>query len=513
MTQRIRATSCVAALLFSIPVLASAQESNAPRLAPTDDAFTAEYRTRGIALSEFPLDATGETLGQSAYAEHRLRVGGFVKNGPISMTADADLSNGLLFGDTSSRFPYLGYRRDNFGGLADPSTFFVRQLSIEARTPVAVVRAGHMTSKWGLGLVANDGNGTPDWGDHYLADVVERAVVATRPLARANPALAPLLIAAGGDLVFRDQTADLVKGDRAYQGIATIVWAPEGSVSRAGVYGVRRSQVDRDGFELNAWILDAHGRLQTDLGAASLHLEGEIVRVWGETDIVRDIYQDTRTIDQMGAAFEIGAGIGSPVEGQTSGARRFEAVLQTGYASGDDRAQDGRLSAFKFDPEYNVGFILFEEVLAWQSAATARNVSDPDSFGRPAAGARFLPTEGSVTNARYLMPTVRIHPIAPVTVRAAVLLAQADRPLDDAFQTNAQNGGVRHNALGSTTASRDLGMEIDLGARYLWDRAKAPSVAADLQLGRFIPGAAFEDASGEKMDPVDRLLAGVTLFW
>lgn len=508
MTSRFRAASTLAALLFTIPTLASAQESNTPRLPPTDDSFSAEYRTRGVAVSEFPLDASGQTLGQSAYVEHRLRVGGFVKNGPISMTADADLSNGLLFGDTSSRFPYLRYRRDNYGGLADPSTFFVRQLSIEARTPVAVVRAGHMTSRWGLGIVANDGNGTPDWGDHYHADVVERALVATRPLARGNPALAPLLVALGGDVVFRDQTADLVRGDRAYQGVASIVWAPEGGDSRAGVYGVRRSQVDRDGFELQAWIVDAHGRLATDLGAASLHLEGEIARVWGETDIVRDIYRDTRTIDQMGAAFELGAGFGGE-----AGERTFETVIQTGYASGDDRAHDGRISSFKFDPEYNVGFILFEEVVAWQSAAAARNVSDPDSFGRPAAGARFLPTEGSVTNARYVMPTVRFHPVSPVTLRAAVLIAQADRPLDDAFQTNAQNGGVRHTSLGSTTASRDLGMEIDLGARYLWERSKAPSIAADLQLGRFLPGAAFEDADGERMDPVDRLLAGVTLFW
>ena len=271
---------------------------------------------------------------------------------------------------------------------------------------------------------------------------------------------------------------------------------------------MRRSQVDRDGFELKVWVLDAHGRMQKDLGLFSLHLEGEVARVWGETDTVRDIYQTSRTIDQMGAAFEIGAGY--LTDGET-GQRKLEAVLQGGYASGDDRPHDGRITAFKFDPEYNVGFILFEEVLAYQSAASARSVSDPAIFGRPAPGARFLPTEGAVANAQYLMPTVKFSPMKAMQLRAAVLITQADRPLDDPYQTNAIYGGVRHNAFGSTTTSRNLGVEVDIGARYTWEGA--PNVSADLQLGHFMPGSAFVDENGERMDNVDRLLAGVTLSW
>ena len=141
------------------------------------------------------------------------------------------------------------------------------------------------------------------------------------------------------------------------------------------------------------------------------------------------------------------------------------------------------------------------------------SVSDPNTFGRPAPGARFLPTEGAVTNARYLNPTVLYSPVRAIQLKAGVLVAMADRPLDDAYQTNALNGGVRHTTLGSTTDSLDLGTEIDIGARYTWERAGKSGLSADLQIGRFLPGDAFVDADGEQMETVDRVFAGLTFSW
>ena len=477
----------------------------ATEVPPRTAAFQLEYRVRGVGVSDYPLDAEGRTLDQGGYAEHRLRVGASAKNGPVTMTAEADLTNGLLLGETSTSFPFVAYKRDRLGGLADPSTIYVRQLWLDAKTPFGVVRAGHMPSKWGLGLVAHDGAGRPLWGDYYFGDTVERALFATRPFAKSRPGLAPFLVAVGGDVVFRDQSADLQKGDRAYQGVLSLVWAPEGSKSRAGIYAVRRSQVDRDGFHLNVNVADIHAKFVKDNEASAFWAEAEIVRVIGETDTVRDIYENSRDIDQMGAAFELGAGMGER--------KRVAVMLHGGYASGDDRPFDGKLTSFKFDPEYNVGFILFEEVMAWQSAATARSVSDPNTFGRPAPGARFLPTEGAVSNARYLNPTVLYSPVRAIQLKAGVLVAMADRPLDDAYQTNALNGGVRHTTLGSTTDSLDLGTEIDIGARYTWERAGKSGLSADLQIGRFLPGDAFVDAEGEQMETVDRVFAGLTFSW
>lgn len=492
-----------------VPIAARAQQSVEPTATPVAPGIFGDYRAKGVGVSNYPIDAKGNDLGQNGWVEHRLRLGGFAKNGPLSMTLEADLANGVLFGDTSARFPFVAYRRDS-SSISRPNVF-LRNLFLEARTPVALIRAGHMGSLWGLGIVANDGSGTPDWGDHYYGDEVERLLVATRPLAKAAPRLAPLVVALGGDLVYRDQIADLARGDRAFQGVLSTVWAPEGKQSRAGLYVVRRSQVDRDGYGLSVWVIDGHARWVGEIGPLAFHLEGEVARTTGTTDTVRDIYAGTRTIDQMGAAAELGFGFGE-IDG--AGAKHtLDLVLQGGYASGDDRAYDGRLTAFKFDPEYNVGLVLFEEVLAYQSAATARSVADPSTFGRPAAGARFLPTDGAVTNAHYAMPTLRWSPTRLLTLRVGWLGAIADRSLDDPYQTEGLSGGVRHTVLGSTTASRDLGNEIDAGVRYDFATHTAPALTADVQAGRFFPGNAFVDASGNRMKPVDRILAGLTLHW
>lgn len=494
-----------------VPLAAHAQQSIEPAATPTEPSFYGDYRARGAGVSSYPIDADGHDLGQKNWVEHRLRVGGYAKNGPLSLTAEADLLNGLLFGDTTERFPFVAYRRDVYS-LSNPNVF-LRNLFLEARTPVALIRAGHMGSLWGLGIVANDGSGTPDWGDHYFGDEVERVLVATRPLSRTAPALAPFVVALAGDVVYKDQVADLGRGDRAYQGVLSTVWAPEGKQSRIGLYVVRRSQIDRDGYGLSAWVVDGHLRWVGAAGPVAFHIEGEVARETGDTDTVRDIYTGSTKIDQMGAAGELGLGVGDVTGDPDAAKHRVDLVVQGGWASGDDRPFDGRLTGFKFDPEYNVGLVLFDEVLAWQSAATARSVGDANTFGRPAPGARFLPTDGAVTNARYVMPTLRFAPNERLSVRAGVLLAVADRALDDPYQTQALAGGVRHTTLGSTTDSRDLGSEVDLGARYEIPLQAGPGLTADLQAGRLFPGKAFVDETGARMKPVDRVLAGLTLHW
>src|SRR5207237_9118446 len=146
-----------------------------------------------------------------------------------------ELTNGLRAGVRAPDFPYVGYRRNEYGGLANPDSISVRQLWTELKTPVAVIRVGHMLSKWGLGLVANDGAGTPDWGAHYFGDIVERGLIATRPLSPLSERLAPLVVVLGGDVVYKDQTADLTRGDGAFQAVGSLVWAKQGSNNRFGV--------------------------------------------------------------------------------------------------------------------------------------------------------------------------------------------------------------------------------------------------------------------------------------
>src|SRR5207253_9339903 len=131
---------------------------------------------------------------------------------------------------------------------------------------------------------------------------------------------------------------------------------------RVGVYVVRRSQIDRDGYGLSAWVIDGHLRWVGAVGPLAFHVEGEVARSVGETDTVRDIYTDSTHIDQLGAAGELGLGLGD-LTGDPDAARHVaDLIVQAGYASGDDRPVGGRLTASKFDPEDNVGLALIDQV-------------------------------------------------------------------------------------------------------------------------------------------------------
>ena len=52
---------------------------------------------------------------------------------------------------------------------------------------VGSIRAGRMTSHWGMGLLANDGNGFDDrFGENYTGNTFDRVLFATRPIALAQ---------------------------------------------------------------------------------------------------------------------------------------------------------------------------------------------------------------------------------------------------------------------------------------------------------------------------------------
>jgi hypothetical protein len=59
--------------------------------------------------------------------------------------------------------------------------------------------------------------------------------------------------------------------------------------------------------------------------------------------------------------------------------------LEGGAASGDGNRFDDRVTDFRFHPDYNVGLILFDELLATVTAAQAFNVVDQLGEGGPVA--------------------------------------------------------------------------------------------------------------------------------
>jgi hypothetical protein len=123
---------------------------------------------------------------------------------------------------------------------------------------------------------------------------------------------------------------------------------------------------------------------------------------------------------------------------------------EAGKATGDRDAGNERVTARAMHPDFNVGLILFEEVLRELSARTYgppfSNESRPD-------GAVEMFSQGGVAGASYLSGKLRYHlPVADSRLTVGVLMAWADR-----IPGPATPGRI----FGDAPPSSHLGTEID----------------------------------------------------
>jgi len=445
----------------------------AAALAAAGPAFAAEvrvdgsYRMRLDLNSNYLLDPSTR-IGQTAYAEHRLRLTPkIVEEGQIEIQASFDILSGLIAGDLAPSFQELGYTERSQHNGTRAQGFDFRHLFAKLRMPVGIFEIGQMPSDWGMGVLTSGGNQEegPDFGDIRFGDIVDRVLFATRPLRFLGPRnhlARTVAIALAGDLIYRDRYAQLVTsngtggltwGDTAWQVLAALVYDPSPD-SRAGLYVTRRIQsYAANGGDLHVWTFDFHARTLFPLGS-------------------------------FGGILSL-------------------AEIEGGYASGDANPFDGASTGFQFNRDYKVGMVLFDEVLLFQSQNAARRIADPRLSGRPPVGIDLLPTEGAVTNALYLKPTLRYSP--PVfgnrfRLVGSVLFARAAQLPTDPFQSYVSS--TQLNVFGANPG-RDYGVEIDGAIAYRTRLADPFGLEIGLQAGHLFPGNAFRRADGSAM-------AGVT---
>jgi hypothetical protein len=463
-----------------------------------------EYRFRTVLLDDFPIDDAGTAHGQEVWGEHRLRIRPWVSFADqVFLRAEADFFSGPIFGDTFD-IPHgpagdrILYPMDDYHGLrrVDP-----RALWLEWRAPFGRVLLGQMTSQWGLGVLANDG-GSRTWrpeddpvpfGDRHHGDIVERVAVAVAPAALfTDAAWARRLILVGAfDVVFRDENADLLAGDLAFQGIASLSY--RGVSWRAGAYVVYRDQEDDAGTHLRATVVDLFGRWRIGFGdGMALTLAAEAVLLTGSTDRVQS-ERAREGLDLLGFGGVLRAAFDWPDTG-------LYPKLEVGFASGDNDRGDDTNRAFSFDPDHRVGLILFEQVLSRMSARAVERVSDPERRAVPPVGYEYLPTNGSVTNALYLFPTVTYRPLHWLSLRLGVLWAYAPADVVDPYAA-AKRGGFNANYLGGTSGAGSLGVELDGGLDFLlkWEGLLELRVGAEG--GVLFPGEALEGPGGDLGTP------------
>lgn len=176
--------------------------------------------------------------------------------------------------------------------------------------------------------------------------------------------------------------------------------------------------------------------------------------------------------------------------GITGGATRwgyltdlYDVVLELGHSKGDKDLGDEKLTQRALHPDYNVGLILFEEILREQtSRAFLTFISEENP-----QGALGLMSFGGVVNANYIYPKLRYRPpMLPGTeLVGALLMAWVDtRP----------TGGVTAlftPAADDSDAGSYLGTEVDLALKASF----SGNMTFSLETGYFRYGSAFTGGS------------------
>lgn len=471
-----------------------------------------------LPLPTSPGQTSPATLGQTHYAEQWFRFRPYLTIGDFfAARANFDLTRAIIAGDPTRQ---VELSRDNRSNLLSPFTngiFDLRQLYVEWTSRIGVLRAGQQQSHWGLGIVANDGDHPPVFGDYRNGDIVERIAFATRP----GGARSPLVVAAAGDLVFRDRLASVVRYDvpielpdprssstRGEQALTRTLggdWAWQAVLSafsqapdcregcerkRVGAYLVYRGQQNALGDALMAGFADFFARWEwpTPDGTSRVFAAIELALAAGHTTFVRNVFRpDGHTVLQHGGAAQLG------VERDNA----FRVVLEGGYASGDDRPEDDMQTRFTFNPAHRVGLIMFPEVLAWHTARSASIATDPRVVAQGARGAELLPSSGAVTNAAYFYPTATVNITRWLDARAGAVLAVSTSDFVDPVRTNLY--GTAQNYRGGNARSRDLGLELDLGFQGRNSLPGGAKVLWGAQGALFFPGRAWDDGAGQAL--------------
>ncbi len=503
-------------LVVLLALIAAPEVSASPAHGPVLMALDlgASYRVGLTRLTEMRVNADGQDFGQDQLLEHRFSLAPTLSlRDSAKIVSEVQLAAGYL-DVTSPAEPFRG-----FGPARDQSAeafgeeqqwgdqVHLRKLYLEWRLPIGVIRAGRQTTTWGLGILANGGDDEHmDWGaprfgsDRNYGDVNDRVLLATAPLAAVSQEewAKRLTVAIGGDLVVRDERGTRADGDHGVQGLGVVRYKDE--VHELGTYIVRRSAADSSDETTDVWVYDLFGSLKQTIADFEVSATGEVALIDGDTTVARNTAV-TGELDVQQLGYVARAGL-------TYVPAKLGLDFELGYASGDSNPNDRFVRSFSFDRDYNPSLILFEELRAAETVASAAAASDPALVGVPSTSVRYLPTGGSVSNAIYVRPTLRYElslPMLELGVRAAVLWARTEENNVDPFNTNTESRAL--NFQGGPASARDLGLEVNLGVDVSTKAIDGLELLASVQAGQLYPGDAFADAAGDRPEPISAVFA------
>lgn len=485
---------------------------------PRDDGVQLDLdgylRLRGDRLHNFDLDrgatpSTGETLyplpindpqgnDTLSSANMRLRLEPTIHVGwEVAVHATLDcLDNVLLGGQPASDSRWSAMSAAATSQRPPSDSLQVRRAWAEIGTPLGMLMAGRMGVHWGLGMVANDGDCLDCDGGNtvdqigLVSPLLGHIVGLSYAISSAGPSFDPwerdgqavdadpaddVRTASLGLLRFTSPAVRAIKlaGGRHVLDYGLAVsrrWqqvdAPGASGDGAAPTAAQLVQRDFTGTLVDGYVSWETRRnlLELEVAWLSGHIGDATVIPGLSTDSVEasqygGVVRDTvRALPWLQVVVEAGLASGDPAPGFGARPGRDRDRSRPGDLDGPqlDLPDDRRVDNFRFHPDYHVDLILWREII------------------------------GTITDAAYLRPSVRVGPALGVEAEVALIWSRA-------LEASSTPGG-----------EAALGTEIDVTLRY---RSHDRFVAA-LEYGLLLPGAGLDNtALGLGAEPAQRLHA------
>lgn len=535
-----------ALLLLIVPVLLA----GFPHSALAEDEETtpdwleldAEYRVESLFVD--PMDLSGLNTQRVQYTEQRMRLeAGLRPVKQVAIKTQIDALGGVLFGDNgdyggdpspgsglalTSRWPnHAGWdiglldiedvdplNPDHYGMvLKGVEPISINRIYGEVMLPFGVLRVGRQPATEGPGINLHDGSRSNRWGVARYSATADRILFATK-LSEAFAMLSHrgdetykpnldmddgLFIGGAYDIVVEDDVS--YGGDNLHQGVGLVQW----KVKKPELFGwdwdpflLQIVFGGRFGDQFDTQVFALPVTLQC--GAGPVHFYGEFVALFGQTreasegmaalrekDAAKRVIYD-QEIQAFGARAILDIEMG-PVTG----------TLEFDYASGDgDPRDETPLTTYNFARDANVGLLLFEHLLAFESARSAAvGIHNLQQAGLDAFPITELSSEGRVHNAIIAFPQLLYRPVETLGIRAGALLAWSAAPVTDPVMSLLNEDGIEIkddvvNWHGGKPA-RYYGTELDLQVEWRYQKYFLWTVEGAVLL----PGDALKDESGD----------------
>lgn len=405
------------------------------------------YQMRGRLFDTLSLNRTlPGSEGLSWYVQHRLWLRPrILVSDQVVLVVDVKALDNVLWGDAPvyqglgtvdapPDLELLSDRLDAIGTAADGRAavdISLWRAWAEIHTKFGTFRFGRMPLNWGLGIWQNDGLGVnADYGDsadrisweHVIQNIWVRvaADINTEGLIHATDDTTSFNAAVG-------YRTERMQGGVQFQ------------------YRHRNAA----GAVFNLYTVDG----AFDLQFGPIGVAGEVVGQFGDGELTSGI--DNVRLASAGAAVDLSLNL-----------EKAEVHLDAGMATGDGTPGDQKMRTFTFDPDYNLGFILFEQgmpVLEEISATGERGERDTSN----------VLTGNGVSNALFLRPRGSYQLVRGLWADLSFLTARTAKVPD----AQKELGRVGY------------GYEFDVGLRY----QGIEHFMIMGQFGAFIPGRLFSN--------------------